>query len=149
MRSGQGFTLVETMVAIAIMGIVITIAYGQYADYIERTKVAIAKADIVTMQTEMVRYQSNHEGRLPASLAEIGRDTYEDPWGLAYYYVDLSTVNKGKARKDHRLNPINSDYDLFSAGKNGVYKSQVSQKDSVDDVIRGRDGSFIGLAKDF
>jgi general secretion pathway protein G len=52
-------------------------------------------------------------------------------------------------RKDHALNPINSDYDLYSLGKNGVSKKQISQKDSVDDIIRARDGGFIGLAADF
>ena len=67
-----------------------------------------------------------------------------------YFYTKLAGVNgHGGARKDHKLNPINSDYDLFSAGKNGVFKPQVSQKDSLDDIIRARDGGFIGLAEEF
>ena len=86
---------------------------------------------------------------MPASLADIGRAGLLDPWTRPYHYTNLTTTNKGKARKDRRLNPINSDYDLFSAGKNGVFKPQVSQKDSLDDVIRARDGAYIGLAEDF
>jgi hypothetical protein len=30
-----------------------------------------------------------------------------------------------------------------------VYKSQVSQKDSLDDIVRARNGAYVGLARDF
>jgi len=52
-------------------------------------------------------------------------------------------------RKDHKLNPINSDYDLFSMGRNQKFKTQISNKDSLDDIIRANDGGFIGVAQDF
>ena len=52
-------------------------------------------------------------------------------------------------RKDHKLNPINSDFDLYSMGKNGVSKTQISNKDSLDDVIRANNGGFVGRASDF
>lgn len=149
MRSGEGFTLLELMFGVAVLGILAALAQGQYSQYVERARVATARADIVTMTVEILRYQSNHDGVLPASLSEIGREDHLDPWQRPYHYVDLTGKSKGKARKDHRLNPINSDYDLFSAGKDGEYKPQVSQKDSLDDVIRARDGGYIGLAKDF
>ena len=46
-----------------------------------------------------------------------------DPWGNLYQYLNLSdpTIKdiKGKARKDRNLVPINSDYDLYSTGKDG------------------------------
>lgn len=148
-RSGEGFTLLELMFAVAVMAILGVVAQAQYVGYAERAKVASAKADIVTMTTQIVRYQSNHDGQLPMSLDDIGRGGFLDPWGNTYHYTNLAKTNKGAARKDRRLNPINSDYDLFSAGKNGVFKPQVSQKDSVDDVIRARDGAYIGLAEDF
>ncbi|UWX04433.1 hypothetical protein H1235_05255 [Pseudoxanthomonas sp. NC8] len=84
-------------------------------------------------------------------MAQVGKGALLDPWQRPYHYTPLAGVNgsKGEARKDKRLNPLNSDYDLFSAGKDGVFKSQVSQKDSLDDVIRARDGAYIGLAADF
>ena len=148
-RSGEGFTLIELMFAVAVIAILGVLAQAQFVGYAERSKVATAKADIVTMTTQIIRYQSNHDGQLPMSLDDIGRGSLLDPWGNTYHYTNLTKTNKGKARKDRRLNPINSDYDLFSAGKNGVFKPQVSQKDSVDDVIRARDGAYIGLAEDF
>lgn len=144
-----GFTLLEMMFAVAVLAILAMLAQGQFAGYVERARRETARADIATMDVEIVRYQSSHDNQLPASLGEIGRGAHLDPWKRAYHYVDLTGVSKGKARKDHRLNPINSDYDLFSAGKNGVFKPQVSQKDSLDDVIRARDGAYIGVAEDF
>ncbi len=87
---------------------------------------------------------------MPASLADVGNGSkLFDPWGHAYPYVDQPGVGgKGKARKDHKLNPINSDFDL-SVGKDGVSKTQLTQKDSLDDIVRARDGAFVGLASDF
>jgi general secretion pathway protein G len=149
LRSDAGFTLLEIIFAVAVLAIIGMIAHGQFAGYVERSKIAVAKADIVTMTVDVIRYQSNHDGRLPETLADIGRAELPDPWQRPYHYVNLTGESKGKARKDHRLNPINSDYDLFSAGKDGVYKPQISQKDSLDDVIRARDGAYIGVAEEF
>ena len=146
----SGFTLLELIFAVAVAGVLAVLAIGQFAQYIDRSKSNVAMADISIMSAEIERYRSRNGNRLPDGLSDIGRSTFLDPWKHAYVYTKLEgTKGKGSARKDHKLNPINSDFDLFSAGKNGVYKSQISQKDSVDDVIRARDGSFIGLAADF
>jgi len=51
-------------------------------------------------------------------------------------------------RPDRWLNPLNSDYGLFNAGKDGGFKKQVSPKHSLDDVIRPLDGSYVGIARD-
>ena len=149
MRSGAGFTVIELMFVVAVAAILAALGHGQFSSYVERSKIAVAKGDIATLEVEILRYQTNHQGSLPVSLAEIGRDELLDPWQRSYHYVDLTGKSKGKARKDRRLNPINSDYDLFSAGKDGEFKPQVSQKDSLDDVIRARNGAYIGVARDF
>jgi general secretion pathway protein G len=44
---------------------------------------------------------------------------------------------------------LNSDYDLYSVGKDGLTKPQITNKDSLDDVIRANDGRFIDLAANF
>ena len=55
----------------------------------------------------------------------------------------------GKARKDRFLVPLNSDYDLYSKGKDGKSSSPITASDSQDDVIRASDGSYVGLASQF
>lgn len=148
-RAFRGFTLLELLFAVAIAAVLAVVAAGQYSAYVEKAKVANAKADILVIALAVQRYHNNHF-KYPADLAELGFADKLDPWRRPYHYTDLSGKGaKGKARKDHRLNPLNSDFDLFSAGKNGVFKTQVDQKDSLDDVIRARDGSFVDLAAKF
>jgi general secretion pathway protein G len=55
----------------------------------------------------------------------------------------------GQARKDRFLVPINSDYDLYSMGPDGMSASPLTAKISQDDIIRASDGLFIGRACDF
>lgn len=52
-------------------------------------------------------------------------------------------------RKDRNLVPINSDYDLYSAGHDGATLPPLLAPVSRDDVIRANNGGFIGLASDF
>lgn len=148
-RRVRGFTLLELLFAVAIAAVLATLAIGQFSRYVDRSRSAAAQADIALMEMQILRYRNNHNA-LPDALSQIGQGAFLDPWQRPYHYTKLEGVNgKGSARKDKKLNPLNSDYDLFSAGKNGVFKTQVSQTDSLDDVIRARNGAYIGLAADF
>ena len=51
--------------------------------------------------------------------------------------------------KDRFLVPINSDFDLYSMGKDGKSQMPLTAKDSRDDIIRANDGAYIGLAYAF
>jgi general secretion pathway protein G len=55
----------------------------------------------------------------------------------------------GQARKDHSLVPINSDFDLFSAGPDGKSTGPLTARASRDDIVRGSDGAFVGRARDY
>lgn len=145
----RGFTLLELLLALAVAGVLVAIATAGYTAAVERARVGQATADIAEFDVLIERYR-NSRGEYPASLAQFDPSARLDPWGNPYHYTLLAgTKGKGAARKDRRLNPLNSDYDLFSAGRNGVFKAQISQKDSLDDVIRARGGAYIGLAEDF
>ncbi|WFP49600.1 prepilin-type N-terminal cleavage/methylation domain-containing protein [Methylomonas sp. EFPC3] len=150
----SGFTLIEALIATAIVGILTAIAVPAYNGYIDRTRNSLAISEIMAIQTEIERYYTR-EFRYPDSLAALGAALPSggiDPWGNAYVYLNIANGDpgvKGDVRKDHALNPINTNYDLYSMGKDGVTKKQISQKDSLDDIIIARDGAFVGLAADF
>lgn len=144
----QGFTVLELMLAILIVGILAMLAIGQYSNYQERVLVGQAIHDIASISLE-IQQMAAFNGRLPVDLAEVGHGGALDPWGNAYVYTDLTGPGNGAARKDRRLNPLNSDFDLFSKGKDGVFKPQISHRDSLDDVIRASDGRFIDLAEKY
>ena len=58
-------------------------------------------------------------------------------------------VGTGQARKDRNLVPINSDYDFFSMGRDGKSVGPLTAGPSKDDIVRGSDGAFIGLGRDY
>lgn len=145
----SGLTLIEIMIALAIVGILAAIAIPAYANYRDRIDRAKAIQDIAMLQAMISDYKLN-SGSFPADLAAIGNGGMLDPWKHTYVYVDLSSVHgHGAARKDHKLNPINSDFDLYSMGKDGVSKPQLTQKDSLDDIVRAGDGAYVGLAAEY
>jgi len=85
----------------------------------------------------------------PPSLAAIDESGKRDPWGSPYQYTNLETAGIAKARKNKNLVPINSDFDLWSNGKDGLSKLPLTTKVSRDDVILANDGRFIGLASTY
>lgn len=144
-----GLTLIELMLALLVVGVLAAIAMPIYASYLERVHRSTAILDIKVIQVLISDYAGSG-GSFPGSLADISNGGKLDPWGHVYQYVDLTTTSgHGSARKDHRLNPINSDFDLYSLGKDGVSKPQLTHRDSLDDIVRARDGAFVGLASDF
>ncbi len=157
------------MVVVAIIGILATIAGPIYSDYIDRVRTVQAIQDISAISKSITAYTMNNGDRLPDSLKAVGMDAMRDPWGNPYQYLNLSKsknenenenengngkgkgqdVNVGKARKDHNLVPINSDYDLYSMGKDGASVSPLTAKASRDDIVRANNGRFIGRAADY
>jgi len=143
-----GVTLLELLTALALVAILMAIATSAYQNYILRAKVASAKVEVATMAGLIQKSYKDGIG-YPQSLADIRLDTRLDPWGRPYMYYNILANGKGHARKDHALNPINRDFDLYSVGPDGKSKPQITQKDSVDDIIRANDGAFVGVAADF
>ena len=62
--------------------------------------------------------------------------------------LDLALIDEHK-RKDRLLFPLNSDYDLFSVGPNGLSALSLGESVSLDDVIRANDGNYFGLASKY
>jgi general secretion pathway protein G len=148
LRFNQGLTLIELVLSVAIIGVLAAIAIPAYSDYQEKARVNNAVMDIAVMAPIIKSYALN-EGTYPDALAEVGLGGKVDPWGNAYRYLNLDKNGNGGARRDRNLNPLNTDFDLYSVGKNGITRLPISQRDSLDDVIRVFDGKFVNLASEF
>jgi general secretion pathway protein G len=137
---------------LAILGTLSSLAIIRFQEMIEHARVAKAIGDLEAIQVELIGFSAG-EDSLPASLAGIDRATLLDPWGRPYIYYRYPPANSGGnvpgARMDRFLHPLNSDFDLYSLGKDGVSQAPITAKASQDDIIRANDGGFIGLAAQF
>ena len=136
------------MIAVAIVAVLVAVAIPSFEKQRQRTLTVQAVADIGLISVAINNYRVENMD-LPASLADV-RHNRLDPWGHPYQYYDLTAKKgNGKARKDKKLAPLNSDFDLYSMGKDGDSQGPLNAKVSRDDIVRALDGKFIGLAIDF
>ena len=148
MRNSVGFTLIETMIAMAILAIVATLAYPSYSNYIERIDIAMVEKDFVEIELKMETYFASY-GSFPPDLATVGM-AKDDPWGNTYQYLNMALAQgEGAKRKDHNLVPINTDYDLYSKGPDGASAAPLTAQSSQDDIIRANNGEYIGVASGY
>jgi general secretion pathway protein G len=75
-RGGDaGFTLIELLVVVAIIGILASVAVGQYQRNIIKAKEAVLKENLFTIRTQVNNYFSD-KGRYPSDLQELVDDHY-------------------------------------------------------------------------
>ena len=56
MKAQKGFTLIELMVTVAIIGILASIAVPAYTDYVTRGKLAEASSELATMRVKLEQF---------------------------------------------------------------------------------------------
>jgi len=150
-RRGRGFTLLEILMALTVVGLLTAVALPSYARIMQRQKVEQCARDLRTLAAYIERYRLQHVDA-PMSLGALGITLPKDPWGRDYQFLNFNSPAPGVTgliRKDHNLHPLNSEFDLYSLGKDGRSSAALTASMSRDDVIWARDGDFVGLASDY
>lgn len=85
--SMRGFTLIELMIAVVIIGILSAIAYPSYTDYVRKSRRAEAKSMLQEIQLVQERYRANNSTY--GTLTNLG-------WSKTLTYYDLA-INDNSA----------------------------------------------------
>ena len=86
MRSGkkQGFTLIELMIVVAVIGILAAIAYPSYREQVNQTR----RAEVTTVLLENAQLLERHftrTGAYNAAGLSIATQSPHDGWGSLYH----------------------------------------------------------------
>ncbi len=155
-----GFTLIEIMIAVAILAIITAIAIPAYQGYIAEARIGTAMKDIrqmelalndLAMDSDLAALDANNVGERGVYLVggqiafgdigtpPAGGQAWLDPWNRIYRYRRPGTLVDANGASSNG-NSLPQGYDLFSQGENAG--------DGGDDIVRGCDGEFIGEAGD-
>ncbi|HNY64063.1 MAG TPA: hypothetical protein PKM41_01410 [Deltaproteobacteria bacterium] len=146
----SGLTVVEMTIVVIIAAAVVCIAAPAISGYMDDIDNAEAISRLTSIELCLDKYYAEH-GTYPDSLGRIGKGDVRDPWGRAYVY-QLMPEDRGAcrpvARNAREVRMINTDYDLYSPGKDGKTDLCINRQRSWDDILRAYNGSYIGLAGD-
>jgi general secretion pathway protein G len=147
MSTKRGFTLVELMIVVALLGILAAIVIPQFGSNTSEAKTSALNSNLTAVRKQIELYRYHHQEQLPALLGETGDDfsrrmtTKTDALGYAgaqfgpYFlrmpanpFNDLDTVRIGNAAagaNTHgwRLDPATGQFqadDNIDANRDGV-----------------------------
>ena len=148
--TSKAFTLVEFALVLLIAALLVSTLRPAYLNLVNDAKSDEARKEIEDISLLIQDYYKDN-GVYPDDLADIISPPPTDPWGKPYRYLRINGggTGLGAQRKDKNLVPINSDFDLYSMGPDGRSTSALTANISRDDIVRGRNGGFYGLATDY
>ena len=88
LKSSKGYSLIELMTVVVIVGLLGSFAIPKYEGYVDKARTARCIAEIYYFEKEIDVYYIANE-KYPNSLDDLGRSisNITDPWGNPYQYL--------------------------------------------------------------
>jgi len=117
----SGFTLVELLIVVALIGIIASIAVGQYRKSIVRAKEAVLRENLFTMRTQINNFFAD-KGRYPSSLQELVEKSY---------------------LRDVPVDPITQSSSTWQTKFAEMDDTDISTEPGIEDVHSGAEGNTL------
>ena len=103
MKKEKGFTLIELMIVVAIIGILAAIALPKFASMLEKSREGATKGNISALKSAIAIYYGDNQGMWPDELTlDKGTNDQNFTYFLGNYMDDIPGVKVTAA------NPVNS-----------------------------------------
>ena len=126
MRSQKGFSLIELMIAVAVIGILAAVAYPAYQDYVIRSKRGDAITALTDLRIAQEKFRANNIEFASAANNVGGTDYSVSPGG--YWDVEILTSDSANftARATNKSPHSDPDCSSFYVNRSGASYASAS-----------------------
>ena len=136
-KNQKGFTLIELMIVVAIIGILAAVAIPKFAEMMERSRDGATKGNIGALKSAISIYYGDHEGIYPTDLTAVYPGGVSTAWNFLAKYID--TIPAVKSQGGNRVNAAISNADKCPWGGSGASSSFIYQGLTTWNTAPGQD----------